>query len=48
MREVSEPSRRGRTWRERWVVWWPRLGYGLATAAFLAAVILIIASITTL
>jgi hypothetical protein len=48
MREVSEPPRRGPTSRERRAIWGRRLGYGLATAAFLAAVILIIASITTL
>jgi hypothetical protein len=47
MREVSEPPRRGPS-RERRAIWGRRLGYGLATAAFLAAVILIIASITTL
>jgi len=34
--------------QERSGVWRRRLGYGLATVAFVVAVILIIASITTL
>jgi hypothetical protein len=34
--------------QEQWVVWGRRFGYGLATVVFVAAVILIMASITTL